>query len=99
MGLTSFISRRVLASFHYSKTLFKWERNEEGGLVNRLVWKEIPLEAQLELRLQLEMSGQSGILNIHCLQQVLAFGPKILRLKELDFEILEKTDVNLLIED
>jgi hypothetical protein len=97
MKWEQFIGHKPISPMFFEKRLIDWVRTDDGMISNNFDWLKanLPLKLKYEFFTQCEIFGKPATLNITCMQNVLAYGPKVIRLKKLDFEILEKTDVNL----
>lgn len=87
--------RATLSEIYFQKDLLRWERTDTCLYASYKHLKERPLWLQDMFARYFDYGGDSMLLQLHCMTQALAYGPKVLRLRNLDFAILEQTDVNL----
>src|SRR5262245_10066373 len=100
MSLFNFLSAANLSSCYYQKKLVDWIVIDENELVCDFApLKQCPTDAQIDFRIMANESGNSGIVSVFCLQQIITNGAKVLRLNNLDFDAMEQIDLSLQIAD
>lgn len=100
MGFTAMMHDIPMAKFYFVKDVFRWIRKSPDSVnCDYSGPGTLSLEDHRQLTGQLKIGGHAHMIAMSCWNGALAYGPKILKLTNVDFEILEKTDVNLLIAD
>lgn len=98
MGFQKFTRKFDWLSFYYVKDLIIWKRIP-NGFETLVDLRRVEPKYQDHIRRRVDEDGKSYLIQLATMSSVLSNGPKILKLKNLEFEIFENIDVNINVED